>query len=402
MQFLNWDFSHDLSSAAHVDSAEEIRFTRAERSLLQALMSYKGRIWTRNSLLDAVSGIDWEASGRNIDFLISRLRRKLHDSARQPSYIETRYGEGYVWIAESSRIKPANDAALPPIRTRLRGSVIMSYCDRPDAERTILQQHADRALILRLQGFLYFGAANRLFEEVRQSTDRELDYLIIDFRDVVGVDDTAIPRFVRIERLAQACGFQLMFSTVRPVLESHLHSVEARRFGTLDAALEWRETKILEANPAEIPEERTLAGRLGEELGRAEAATVLQHFETFVASAETEIIRAASYTRQMFFLESGTIEVLLNVDDTWVRASRIWPGTLFGEIGFHCGGPRTATLRTVEDCRLVCMERPAVARLEADFPSLAIALHRFLARCSAARLVFYNDMITDFFRSTLW
>ena len=75
-------------------------------------------------------------------------------------------------------------------------------------------------------------------------------------------------------------------------------------------------------------------------------------------------------------------------------------GTLFGEIGFHCGGPRTATVRRLKPCRLVRMDPSAVARLERDFPAAAIALHRFLARRAARRLVFRNDIVVDFFRST--
>lgn len=401
MQFLDWDFSQDLSAAVHVESAEEIRFTRAERSLLQTLMSYRGRIWTRDILLDAVSGISEETSDRSIDFLINRLRRKLCDSARRPRYIETRYGEGYIWVAESSSHNPVNHAALPPVRTLLRGNAVMSYCDRPNVERAVLQQHADSVLVLRLQGFLFFGAANRLFEEVRRESDDALDYLIIDFRDVLGVDDTAMPTFVRMERLARQREFELVFSSVRAVIEHRLHLVAAHRFDSLDAALEWRETRILRADPPEVPTEFTLAGYLAENLKREEVATILRHFETIVVPAETDLIQAASYTRGMFFLESGTVEVLLDIEDTPIRASRIWPGTLFGEIGFHCGGPRTSTVRTLEECQVVCMERPAVARLEADFPHLAVALHRFLARCSATRLIFYNDLVADLFRSTL-
>lgn len=37
----------------------------------------------------------------NVDYLINRLRQKLSDEARQPRFIATRYGEGYVWIAEA-------------------------------------------------------------------------------------------------------------------------------------------------------------------------------------------------------------------------------------------------------------------------------------------------------------
>lgn len=277
----------------------------------------------------------------------------------------------------------------------------MSYCDRPSAERAVLQQYDNLVLVLRLQGFLFFAAANRLFDEIRRAVEEELDYLIIDFRDVLGVDITAMPALEQIERLAQERNIKLILSSVRPAIESRIRSLEAHRFGSLDAALEWRETQILKANPTEVHTVLPLVGFLAEELENEQAAMILRYLQNYVAPPSTDVIRATTRSREMFFLESGTIEALLNVDDNCVRASRIWPGTLFGEIGFHCGGPRTATLRTLEDCRLVRIERSAVARLEADFPHLAMVLHRFLARCAAARLTFYNDMVVDFFRSTL-
>src|SRR5699024_5879726 len=54
----------------------------------------------RDILLDAVAGLDAEVADRSIDFIIHRLRRKLRDKARDPRYIATQYGEGYVWVAE--------------------------------------------------------------------------------------------------------------------------------------------------------------------------------------------------------------------------------------------------------------------------------------------------------------
>ena len=79
-------------------------FTRTERLLLRELTSHPGHLRTRNHLLDAVSEAGSDAGDRNIDFHITRLRSKLGDSARRPRFIQTRYGEGYVWIG--SRPQP--------------------------------------------------------------------------------------------------------------------------------------------------------------------------------------------------------------------------------------------------------------------------------------------------------
>ena len=81
-------------------SGVTIRFSRAERALLAKLTQNARSVLTRDDLLDAITGPGSDAADRNIDFIVNRLRRKLKDSARTPTYIATQYGEGYVWIAE--------------------------------------------------------------------------------------------------------------------------------------------------------------------------------------------------------------------------------------------------------------------------------------------------------------
>ncbi len=61
---------------------------------------------TRGQLLDAISGAGSDKNDRNIDFLINRLRRKLGDNPKDPKFIATRYGEGYVWRAGAARPNP--------------------------------------------------------------------------------------------------------------------------------------------------------------------------------------------------------------------------------------------------------------------------------------------------------
>ena len=97
------DVHRDLTFAAdyaqaYRDDGTAIRFTRAERLLLTTLISHAGMLRSREQLLDAVSEVGSDSSDRNVDFFITRLRRKIGDSARSPRYIATRYGEGYVWV----------------------------------------------------------------------------------------------------------------------------------------------------------------------------------------------------------------------------------------------------------------------------------------------------------------
>jgi len=98
-QFNSLIFHEDLLSARDVEG-REVTFTRAERTVLSTFMAHPQRLLTRNALLDAISGVGSDSSDRNVDFLINRLRAKLGDAARSPRFIATRYGEGYVWVAE--------------------------------------------------------------------------------------------------------------------------------------------------------------------------------------------------------------------------------------------------------------------------------------------------------------
>ncbi len=76
----------------------DLGLTTAEFELLALLMRNRGRVLSRERILDGTRGIDWEAYDRSIDVLISRLRQKLGDDAKHPSFIRTVRGAGYVFI----------------------------------------------------------------------------------------------------------------------------------------------------------------------------------------------------------------------------------------------------------------------------------------------------------------
>ncbi|WP_353474930.1 winged helix-turn-helix domain-containing protein [Salipiger sp. H15] len=83
---------------AQTGDGRTLRFTRSEARTLALLTRSPDRIATREMLLDALTEIGSDRGERNIDFVINRLRRKLSDDARNPRYIATRYGEGYLWV----------------------------------------------------------------------------------------------------------------------------------------------------------------------------------------------------------------------------------------------------------------------------------------------------------------
>ncbi|MGI1660924.1 winged helix-turn-helix domain-containing protein [Palleronia sp. KMU-117] len=122
-------FTPDFASAKRADGSE-IVFTRSEAGILRCLAEKPGRIVTRNQLLDAISGEGSSKSDRNIDYVVSRIRRKLGDDPATPRFIVTRYGEGYKWLDSSRADAPLEaDLVVGPLRG-LDGIGTLAECAR--------------------------------------------------------------------------------------------------------------------------------------------------------------------------------------------------------------------------------------------------------------------------------
>src|SRR5262245_17786370 len=72
-----------------------LSLTPAEFELLGVFVRNRGRVLSRDRILDETHGIDLDAYDRSIDVLVSRLRQKLGDDPRQPRFILTVRGTGY-------------------------------------------------------------------------------------------------------------------------------------------------------------------------------------------------------------------------------------------------------------------------------------------------------------------
>ena len=79
-----------------------IDLTTMEFELLMLFMSSPGRVLTRERLIDTLKGIDAAVFDRSVDMLVCRLREKLGDDPRKPTYIKTIRMTGYQFIAKAN------------------------------------------------------------------------------------------------------------------------------------------------------------------------------------------------------------------------------------------------------------------------------------------------------------
>ena len=115
-QFGGLFFEAEFVFAVNEDQ-KEIKFSKQERALLVQFTKNAGLIQSRDRLLNVIHDLGSDVLDRNIDYLISRLRRKLGDSANSSRYIATQYGEGYIWLIAES--KTPQTSSLKPVRNTL-------------------------------------------------------------------------------------------------------------------------------------------------------------------------------------------------------------------------------------------------------------------------------------------
>jgi len=101
ISFGDWQLD---AMARHLIDAQGtmVALSGAEYRLLRAFVDHPQRVLTRDQLLNFTQGRDSEQFDRSIDLLVSRLRHRLQDDAREPRYIKTLRSEGYIFSAAVS------------------------------------------------------------------------------------------------------------------------------------------------------------------------------------------------------------------------------------------------------------------------------------------------------------
>lgn len=90
----------DMEKHSAILDGKDVDLTTMEFEILSLLVRNPGRVLTRDRIMDSIRGIEWKAFDRSVDVLMSRLRQKLNDAPKQPSFIKTIWGVGYMFIGE--------------------------------------------------------------------------------------------------------------------------------------------------------------------------------------------------------------------------------------------------------------------------------------------------------------
>jgi len=296
----------------------------------------------------------------------------------------------------------------------LSGDSHHSTVDRPFPHRLILREMGEQICILDLRGFIFFGTAQNMLEQIRQRSgdpvQHPLRFVVLDFQRVSGLDSSAAFSFQRMEQMAEAQDFQLVFTHLSPSLRRQLQcsglgqlddEPGARRlhfFATRDHGVEWCENQILAGEDIFTPGVLdTLEVRLSRILPASVAPSRLMRFlQKIEVEASEVLMRQGEASDELYFIESGAATVQLeHADGRVTRLRALRHGSVVGEIEYYFRSDNFASVVMSEAGVVYRLAYQDFESLPANDPELASALHQWLAGLLAERTAENNRIIRE-------
>jgi SulP family sulfate permease len=294
-----------------------------------------------------------------------------------------------------------NYSRINVVHHALSGSEIRSNVERCAYHRRRLRELRQYMYVLELRGFIFFGTANALLEQIRSRlADTEQTpprFIALDFRRVSGLDSSAVLSFAKCKQLAEAQDITLLLSHLseRARRQLELRGLSEsekgiRIFPDLDHALEWCEDQLLEmAQVTMVDVPLTLRAQLVDAgFGKPNAVRVTEFLEQVKIPQGEYLMRQDEQADSLYFIEQGRVSVNLELDDgTHARLQTLGVGTLVGELGLYLGTARTASVIADWPTTAYRLTQTALSEMTETEPELAAAFHEFVARMLSERLV---------------
>lgn len=293
-------------------------------------------------------------------------------------------------------------ARVDPVRQDASGSTCGSRVERGPVRDAQVRRLAAAVQVLQLQGFLFFGLADRLQQRVHarlaDAAAPRLQYLVLDCRRVLGSDSSAIHGFTLLAETLGANGVTLVVAHASPRMQAQLAESglgpgpRCHLVGDLDRGLEWCEEALLAAAGG-----AAVSGPESTGPDLSALAPLLQRLVRIELPAGGRLIAKGDADRDLYLLVSGAVSaVSQQADGSTVRLQTMRGGAMvLGEVGFFTGAPRTADVVADAPSVVYRLGQDELRRLERDEPGLAVMLHRLVAQALAGRIAHLVTVVEE-------
>lgn len=299
------------------------------------------------------------------------------------------------------------------VREQIGGSVVRhkiyvnqmsSTWHRPEAEMRVLEQKGDQAVIVELQGSLFFGTTQQLYADLEHDLHTR-NYVILDLKRVQSVDVTTAHMLNQARDALLARGAMLVLSNVRENLPNGRNLREflehtgvlddgetVRVFPELDSAIAWVEDRILGGDgvetetqaeaPMQLAEMEIFARHKDETLKDLEARIEMRSHK----AGETIYMRGQPGD-EICWIRRGTVRIFAPIGAGRMRhIASFGRGDFFGGLAFLDNQPRGNDATAYTDTEMYVLSREQFNQLAETHKKLAFTLIMAISRTLALRL----------------
>lgn len=289
------------------------------------------------------------------------------------------------------------------IKHELTGKTFHSNVERSESLKKIIDDSGDQTLILPLQGFIFFGSANRLLERIKlhlqSQNEKNLKYLVFDFKQVTGVDSSTINSFNKLRILAELNNFQVLFCNLTPQIISQFEAEGLfadsmdlfLKFDDLDHGMEWCEEQIISETTIGSNKQKEEIDEI--KLFEEKFADLLTYFESKDINQNTTLIEQGNDPEGLYFIKSGRVTVELRSSNNKIRLKSMGTGTVVGEVSLYLKTQATASVISNTACETYFLSHENFEKLNKEDPERAAELHTYIVKLLSDRLAKSNATI---------
>ena len=286
-------------------------------------------------------------------------------------------------------------------RLATTGANFHARMERSPADHARLAELGGCVQIHRLDGYVFFGSASRLVEQLqRHFAQKPMPrFAIVDFKRVVGMDVSAWAAFARLARRCRQHDIELILTGMSQSLQARFE-----RFDQGGAMATGRDLDdvLVEIEERLLAEDRTGSDHSGaapqENFVLAEdlAALLRKYGYWMNLTAGDALMAQGALSDHLVFLIEGRCRATIEDRNGAHRVvSRFLPGAMLGEIAYYAGVPRTASITAETNATAVRIDAEGLARMEREDAAVAAAFHRMLAVVLARRLMTTTRLLND-------
>lgn len=294
------------------------------------------------------------------------------------------------------------------VKHTLSGASFRSRVTRSPLDRQYLNGVANQIYLLQLQGFIFFGTANSLLNQVRTHVEHSVTrYVILDFRNVTGLDTTALMSFQRLLHTAHDEDVKLVITGASPLIRAQFErgglgdgSDTLHFLPDMDHGAEWCENQLLQRQEGVGNTPTALVDQLKAILPKGiDPGELIPHLTRQEFVAGEYLMQAGDAPEYVYFIESGQVTAqLTSAGKETIRLETMQGGRTVGELGFYLGTKRSADVIADTDTVAYRLAQADLAHLEDNHPEAAYAFHRTIIHLLGERVMHLTEAVNTLLR----